>query len=97
MDYPSETSLCKVAPYPTDTPSPIFSEVGLLGGWGASVHRLSEMNNPSSNCPLKLTDKDRRIVQLKLKPYPFQIKTYYLFDANSQTDSPSHTNNSSLL
>ena len=64
MDYPSETSLCKVAPYPTDTPSPIFSEVGLLGGWGASVHRLSEMNNPSSNCALKLTDKVRRIPRL---------------------------------
>ena len=26
MDYPSETSLCRVAPFPTDTPSPIFSE-----------------------------------------------------------------------
>ena len=26
MDYPSETSLCTVAPSPTDTPSPIFSE-----------------------------------------------------------------------
>ena len=23
-DYPSETSLCTVAPFPTDTPSPIF-------------------------------------------------------------------------
>ena len=26
MDYPSGTSLCTVAPSPTDTPSPIFSE-----------------------------------------------------------------------
>ena len=26
MDYPSETSLCTVAPSPTDTPSPFFSE-----------------------------------------------------------------------
>ena len=26
MDYPSETSQCTVAPSPTDTPSPIFSE-----------------------------------------------------------------------
>ena len=25
-DHPSETSLCTVAPFPTDTPSPIFSE-----------------------------------------------------------------------
>ena len=24
MDYPSKTSLCTVAPFPTDTPSPIF-------------------------------------------------------------------------
>ena len=70
MDYPSETSLSKVAPYPTDTPFPIFSKVGLWGG-GGSVHRLSEMNNPSSNCPLKSTDKVRRIVHSKLKPHPF--------------------------
>ena len=27
MDFPSETSLCTVAPSPTDTPSPISSEV----------------------------------------------------------------------
>ena len=26
MDYSSETSLCTVAPFPTDTLSPIFSE-----------------------------------------------------------------------
>ena len=26
IDYPSETSLCTVAPFPTDTSSPIFSE-----------------------------------------------------------------------
>ena len=26
MDYPSETGLCTVAPSPTDTPFPIFSE-----------------------------------------------------------------------
>ena len=26
MDYPSETSLCTVAPFPTDTSSPSFSE-----------------------------------------------------------------------
>ena len=27
----------------------------------------------------------------------FQIKTYYLSDANQQTDNPSHTNNPSLV
>ena len=33
---------------------------------GAAVHRLSETDNPSSNCPSKLTDKVRRIVHSKL-------------------------------
>ena len=60
---------------------------------GAVVHRLSEMDSPSSNFPLKLTDKPtdkvRRIVHSKLKPFHFQIKTYYLSDANYQTDNPS--------
>ena len=37
----------------------------------AAVQRLSETNNPSSNCPSKLTDKVRRIVHSKLKPFPF--------------------------
>ena len=32
-DYPSETSLCTVAPFPTDTPSPIFF---LRGGGGCT-------------------------------------------------------------
>ena len=41
MDYTSETSLCIVAPSPTDTPSPIFSE-----GRGVAVHRLSGTDNP---------------------------------------------------
>ena len=39
--YPSETSLCTDAPFPTDTPSPIF----FLRG-GAVVHRLSATDNP---------------------------------------------------
>ena len=64
MDYTSETSLCTVAPSPTDTPSPIFSE-----GRGVAVHRLFETDNPSSNCASKLTDKVRRIVHSKLKPF----------------------------
>ena len=92
MDYPSETSLCTVAPSPTDTPSPIF-----FWGEGAAVHRLSEMDNPSSNCPSKLMDKVRRIVHSKLKLFHFQTKTYYLSDANHQTDNQSHTNNSCLM
>ena len=41
MDYPSETSLCTVATFSTDTPSPIFF------WWkGAVVHRLSGKDNP---------------------------------------------------
>ena len=52
-------------------------------------HRLSRMDNPSSNCPPKLADKVRQIVHSKLKPFHFQIKTYYLSDANYQTDNPS--------
>ena len=38
-------------------------------------------------------DKVRRIVHSKLKPFHFQIEWYYLFDANYQTDNPSHTDN----
>ena len=92
IEYPSETGLCAIAPSPTDTPSPIFFWVQ-----GPAVHRLIETDNPSSKCPSKLTDKVRRIVHSKLKPFPFQIKTYYLFDANYQTDNTSHTNNPSLV
>ena len=37
----------------------------------------------------KLMDKVRRIVHPKLRPFHFQIKTYYLWDANYPTDNPS--------
>ena len=43
------------------------------------------------------SSKVRRIADLKLKLFHFQIKTYYLSDANHQTDNPSHTNNASLV
>ena len=141
MDYSSETSLCTVAPSPTDTPCPIFSEG--RGGWTQARHiglckadrttwkltlqdnnttpkepktergrhgrsrrqlfecqfctQATETDDPSSNCPSKLTDKVRRIVHSKLKPFHFQIKTYYLSDANYQTDNPSHPNNPPLV
>ena len=67
--------------------------------WGerAAVHRLSGTDNSSSNCPSKLADKVRRIVHSKLQPFHFQIKTYYLSDANYQTDNPSHANDPSLV
>ena len=66
-------------------------------GEGVAVHRLSETDNPSSNCPSEFMDKVRWIVHSKLKSFHFQIKTYYLSDANYQTDNPSHTNNPSLV
>ena len=91
MDYSSETSLCTVAPFPTDTTSPIFSE-----GMGV-IHRLSRTDNPVFKLSVQLTDKVRRIVHSKLKPFYFQIKTYYLSDANYQTVNPSHTNDPSLV
>ena len=64
---------------PTDTPSPIFSE-----GRGRLYTGYLERIIPSS--------KVRRIVHSKLKLFHFQINTYYLSDANHQTDNPSHTN-----
>ena len=88
--HPIET-LCTVVPLPHRHP---FSD--FFWGERAAVHRLSETDNLSSNCPSKLTDKVRRIVHSKLKPFPFQIKTYYLSDANYQTNNPSHTDNPSL-
>ena len=80
---------CVQSPPPPQTP--------LLRGEGAAEHSLSEMDNPSSNCPSKLMDKVRRIVHSELKLFHFQIKTYYLSDANHQTDNPSHTNNPCLV
>ena len=51
----------------------------------------SETDNPSSK-PSKLMEKQmdevRRIVLPKLKPFHFQIKTYYLSDANYPTHNP---------
>ena len=66
-------------------------------GEGAAVHRLSQTDNPYPNCPSKLTDKVRWIVHSKLKPFHFQTKTYYVSDANYQTDNPSHANHPSLV
>ena len=34
-------------------------------------------------------DKVKRIVHQKLSPFYFEIKTYYLSDANYPTDNPS--------
>ena len=91
MDYPSETSLCTVAPSPQTPLLRFFSE-----GRGRLYTGYLERIIPSSNCPSKLTDKVRRIVHSKFKLFHFQIKTYHLSYANHQTDNPSHTNNPSL-
>ena len=92
MDHPSKTSLCTLVPLPHRHPFSNF-----FGEKGAAVHRLSKTDNPSTNCLSKLIDEVRRIVHLKLKPFHFQIKTYYLSDSNYQTDNPSHTNNPSQV
>ena len=69
---------------PTDTPSLIFSR-----GRRRLYRGYMERIIPSS--------KVRRIVYSKLKLFDFQIKTYYLSDANHQTDNPSHNNNPCLV
>ena len=42
-------------------------------------------------------DKIRRIFHPKLRPFHFQIKTYYLSDANYPKDNPSQTHSPSLV
>ena len=83
---------CEQTPPPPQTPLSDF-----FIGEGAAVHRLSETDNPYPNCPSKLTDEVRWIVHSKLKPFHFQTKTYYVSDANYQTDNPSHANHPSLV
>ena len=93
-DHPSETSLCTVAPSPTDTPLPFFFVFLFF------VFFFSEGRGWLYTGYLEriiLSSKVRRIVYSNLKLFHFQIKTYYLSDANHQTDNPSHTNNPSLV
>ena len=45
----------------------------------------------------KQMDKVRWIVHPELRPVRFQIKTYYLSDANCPTDNPSQADNPSLV
>ena len=93
-DYPSETSLSTVSPSPKDTPSLFL----LLRG-GAAVRRLSEMDNPSSIKLFVKIDGESQAdcSDSKLKPFHFQIKTYFLSDANCQRDNPSNPNNPPLV
>ena len=44
---------------------------------GGCIEAQSETDNPYFNCPSKLMDKVRQIVHSRLKPFHFQIKTYY--------------------
>ena len=58
------------------------------------------MDNSSSKSVIltdKQMDKVRRVVHPKLKPLPFQIKTYYLYEANYPMDNPSQTYNPLLV
>ena len=63
-----------------------------------------ETNNPSSTS-VKIDGKKKqmdklkvkRIVHPKLRPFYFEIKTYYLSDANYPTDNPSQTDNPSVV
>ena len=60
----------------------------------------SETDKPSSES-VKIDGKQmykvKGIVHPKLRLFHFQIKTYYLSDANYRTDNPSQTDNSSLV
>ena len=51
----------------------------------------SQTDNPSIKSVKideKQMDKVRQIVHPKLRPFHFQIKTYYMSDENYQTDNP---------
>ena len=73
MDYPSSTA-CVQSPPPLQTP---FSDFFLRGG-GSCKHATSETDNPSTNCPSQLTDKQtdkvRWIVHSNSKPLRFYSK-----------------------
>ena len=84
MDHPSETSPCTVA---SSSQTPFLRSFS--DGRGRLYTGYLERIFPSS--------KVRRIVHSNLKLFHFQIKTYYLSDANHQTDNASHTNNPSLV
>ena len=53
-----------------------------------TLERDNHLQNPSKLSG-KQMDKVRRIVHPKLRPFHFQIKTFYLSDVNYSTDKPS--------
>ena len=73
---------------------PFWSMAGFTRETDYPSRRIIHLQNPS-----KLTEKQmgkvRRIVHPKITPFHFQIKTYYLSDANYRTDNPSQTDNPS--
>ena len=87
----------RLARFPRARPTPRFTDFFTNFEKKTDCFAVYEMDNPYSNCPSKLMDKVRRIVHSKLKLFHFQIKTYYLSDADHQTDNPSHTNNPCLV
>ena len=50
---------------------------------------MDDSSSKSDKIDGKQMDKVRRIVHLNVRPFHFQIKTYYLSDANYPTDNPS--------
>ena len=65
--------------------------------WIIRLRRIIHLQNPSKLTE-KQMDKVRRIVHAKLRPFHFQITTYYwLSDANYPTDNSSQTDNPSLV
>jgi len=54
------------------------------------LRRIIHLQN-RSELTEKQMNKVRWIVHPKLRPFHFQIKTYYLSDANYPTDNPSQT------
>ena len=55
--------------------------------------KTDNLSSKSSNLTEKQMDESRRNVNPKLRPFQFQIKTYYLSDANYSTDNPFPTDN----
>ena len=62
--------------------------------WIIRLRRIIHLQNPSKLTE-KQMDKVRRIVHPKLRPFRFQITTYYLSDASYPTDNSSQTDNPS--
>ena len=86
-------------PFASDTSPKRIDREGLgkrIDRTGTRQRRIIHLQNPSKLTE-KQMDKVRRIVHPKLRLFYFQIKTWYLCDANYPTDNPSQTDNPSLV